>query len=149
MMEVMDDIVWSIKPSNDSMQKITARMREFATNALEAKDIDFEFKVAEELNDIKLNMEERRDFFLVFKEAVNNAAKYSEASMVTMQVSMQNRKMILLVHDNGKGFDIADADGNGLGNMHKRADNLNGTITIKSKKGEGTTVKLIVPINKI
>ena len=146
MMEVMDDIVWSIKPSNDSMQKITARMREFATNALETKDIDFEFKVDEELYDVKLNMEARRDFFLVFKEAVNNAAKYSDASKVTMQVTLQNRRMIMIVKDDGQGFDLAEADGNGLGNMQKRADNLNGVLTIQSKKGEGTTVKLVLQV---
>ena len=61
----MDDIVWSIKPSNDSMQKIVARMREFATNVLEPKDIELEFDIDEQVYDIKLNMEARRDFFLV------------------------------------------------------------------------------------
>ncbi|MDB5247845.1 MAG: hypothetical protein JWQ40_2239 [Segetibacter sp.] len=146
MMDAMDDIVWSIKPSNDSMQKITARMREFATNVLEAKEIDFDFKVDEEVEDVKLNMEARRDFFLVFKEAVNNAAKYSRASKVFMELTMQNKKIILLVKDDGVGFDLTEADGNGLGNMTKRAENMNGKVTIQSKKGEGTTVRLVIPI---
>ena len=60
MMDAMDDIVWSIKPSNDSMQKIVARMREFATNVLEPKDIALEFHIDEQVYDIKLNMEARR-----------------------------------------------------------------------------------------
>ncbi|HEX8462349.1 MAG TPA: two-component regulator propeller domain-containing protein, partial [Segetibacter sp.] len=146
MMDVMDDIVWSIKPSNDSIHKITARMREFATNVLEAKEIEFEFKIDEEVSDVKLNMEARRDFFLVFKEAVNNAAKYSKASNVLIQVKMQYKKLMLVVKDDGIGFNIAEADGNGLGNMQKRAENVNGTVTIQSKQGEGTTVKLVIPI---
>jgi signal transduction histidine kinase len=149
MMDVMDDIVWSIKPSNDSMQKITARMREFATNVLEAKEIEFDFKIDDEVSDIKLNMEARRDFFLVFKEAVNNAAKYSKASHVLIHVKMQNKKLVLVVQDDGIGFAIADADGNGLGNMQKRAENLNGIVTIQSEKGTGTLVKLVIPMLQI
>lgn len=146
MMDAMDDIVWSIKPSNDSMQKIIARMREFATNVLEAKEIDFDFSIVEEVYDVKLNMEARRDFFLIFKEAVNNAAKYSEADNVLIQLTMQNKKLVLFVKDDGVGFNIAEADGNGLGNMKKRADNMNGIVTIKSFKGKGTTVRLVIPI---
>lgn len=146
MMDAMDDIVWSIKPSNDSMQKVTARMREFATNVLEAKEIDFDFIVDEEVNHVKLNMEARRDFFLVFKEAVNNAAKYSLANHILVQLKIQNKKLFLMVKDDGLGFDMAEADGNGLGNMQKRADSMDGSLTIQSSKGKGTTVKLIIPV---
>jgi len=148
MMEAMDDIVWSIKPSNDSMQKIIARMREFATNVLEAKDIQLDFKVSEDVYDVKLNMQASRDFFLIFKEAVNNAAKYSEAYDVQVHLCVNNKKLVLLVKDNGDGFDLQQADGNGLGNMQKRADAMNGNITIESKEGEGTKVNLVVPLVK-
>ncbi|GEO09529.1 sensor histidine kinase [Segetibacter aerophilus] len=146
MMDAMDDIVWSIKPANDSMQKITARMREFATNVLEAKEIDFNFNIDDSVNDVKLNMEARRDFFLIFKEAVNNAAKYSQAKHLEMRLTMKNRKLLLVVKDDGVGFDVAEADGNGLGNMQKRADQLNGYITIESQKGKGTSVNLTIPV---
>jgi ligand-binding sensor domain-containing protein/two-component sensor histidine kinase len=146
MMDAMDDIVWSIKPSNDNMHKITARMREFATNVLEAKEIEFEFIVDEEVYDVKLDMEARRDFFLIFKEAVNNAVKYSKATKLSMRLTMHNKKLLLVVKDDGDGFELAEADGNGLGNMQKRAEQLNGQLTIDTKKGAGTSVKLSVPI---
>jgi signal transduction histidine kinase len=149
MMEAMDDIVWSIKPSNDNMQKVTARMREFATSVLEAKDIELDFTVDEAVYDLKLNMEARRDFFLVFKEAVNNAAKYSKAAKVWIKVAVENRKLTLLVKDNGIGFNVKNADtGNGLGNMQKRADGMNGNIQVRSKEGEGTQVTVDLPIVK-
>lgn len=147
MMEAMDDIVWSIKPSNDSMQRVTARMREFATNVLEAKDILLHFNVAEEVYAVKLNMEARRDFFLIFKEALNNAAKYAKPAEVWVDVAVKNRLLSVTIRDNGIGFDVAAADGgNGLGNMQKRADGMRGRLTIRSKKGQGTDVTLNVPV---
>ncbi len=59
---------------------------------------------------------------------------------------MQNKKLLLVVKDDGEGFDLAEADGNGLGNMNKRADNMNGDVTIKSAIGEGTMVRLAIPV---
>jgi len=147
MMEAMDDIVWSIKPSNDTMQRVTARMREFATNVLEAKDIALHFVVDDDVFNVKLDMEARRDFFLIFKEALNNAAKYSKATEVWVDVSMQNKMLSFTIKDNGIGFDVEKADGgNGLGNMQKRADGMNGKLRIRSAGGEGTEVKLVVPV---
>ena len=147
MMDAMDDIVWSIKPSNDSMQKIVARMREFAHSVLEAKEIEFDFRVDEAVYDITLNMEARRDFFLIFKEAVNNAAKYSKATMVVSRIGVHHKRMILLVEDNGVGFEADVADGgNGLGNMQKRAAALNGRLQFVSKPGEGAHVILNIPV---
>lgn len=147
MMEAMDDIVWSIKPMNDSMQKITARMREFATSVLEAKNMEVVFTIPEPVYDIKLNMEARRDFFLVYKEAINNAAKYSGASLVEVILGLQQGKLILEVRDNGKGFDPLTADaGNGLTNMQKRAEAMDGKLQLLSKPGEGTNVIVTLPI---
>lgn len=147
MMEAMDDIVWSIKPSNDSMQKITARMREFATSVLEAKEVELAFEVDEDVYQVKLDMEARRDFFLIFKEAVNNAAKYAKASRVTVRLTKEAGKLVLQVADNGIGFSVADADnGNGLGNMQKRTESMNGKLWIQSKPGDGTRVTLSIPL---
>jgi signal transduction histidine kinase len=148
MMEAMDDIVWAIKPDNDSMQKIVARMREFSTSVLEAKEIDLQFHCAEEVNQLKLDMERRRDFFLFFKEAVNNVAKYSQARKATIHLTVHQGRLILLVEDNGIGFDVASADGgNGLGNMKKRADAMHGRFQVQSAAGAGTKVTLNIPVS--
>ncbi|HSJ67748.1 MAG TPA: two-component regulator propeller domain-containing protein, partial [Anditalea sp.] len=147
MMEAMDDIVWSIKPQNDSMDKIIARMREFATNALEAKDIEFSFEIDEEVYKIKLPMDSRRDLFLIFKEAVNNLAKYSNTNKAVIQFTMKNGKLLMNVRDYGLGFDLGHADtGNGLSNMQKRAQNMKAKLNIISKHMEGTDVMLAVDI---
>ncbi len=147
MMEAMDDIVWSIKPANDSMQKITARMREFATSVLEAKNIELSFRAEDSVHDVKLNMEARRDFFLIFKEAVNNVAKYSQCKQARVHISVHNSRLVLIVEDDGKGFDAQTVDsGNGLGNMQKRAEALKGRLLIDSTPGKGSRVTLNIPV---
>lgn len=147
MMDAMDDIVWSIKPSNDTMQKVVARMREFANSVLEAKEIELVLLVDERVLDVKLNMEQRRDLFLVFKEAVNNAAKYSKAEKVTIHIGLHSKRLVMQVADNGVGFDPLIADnGNGLANMQKRAGTLGGRLHIQSREGKGTAVTLNIPV---
>ena len=147
MMEAMDDIVWSINPLNDSMAKITARMREFATGVLEAKNIDFTFHVDEAVKELKLDMEARRDFFLLFKEAVNNLAKYSDCRHAAIDIQVHRSTLLMKIRDDGKGFDVQAADsGNGLTNMKKRAQSLNGNLQIESAPNSGTLVALEVPL---
>jgi len=147
MMEAMDDIVWSINPSNDNMQRIVARMREYATNMLEAKDIAYQFKADENLNDIKIDPEKRRDFFLIFKEAVNNLAKYSQCHNAHIAIKLHRKNVVMLIEDDGIGFDKTIADnGNGLINMKKRAELLKGRLEIKSAPGKGTRVIMEVPV---
>ncbi len=147
LMRSMSDIVWSINPMNDSMQKITARMREFAAGVLEPKNIEYNFQVQEEVKDVKLDMEARRDFFLIFKEAINNLVKYARCSNTCIDISLQNATLVLAIQDDGIGFDAATMDnGNGLGNMKKRAAALKGSLIITSDKNRGTKVLLEVPV---
>lgn len=147
MMEAMDDIVWSIKPNNDNMQKIVARMREYASSILEPKDIGIDFHIDEKIFDLRLDMETRRDVFLIFKETVNNCAKYSQCSEIKINIKHESKYLTISIYDNGKGFDLLKVDsGNGLGNMNKRAEALHGSLTIKSKEGNGTHTLLTVPV---
>jgi signal transduction histidine kinase/ligand-binding sensor domain-containing protein len=145
MMEAMDDIVWSINPMNDNMQKITARMREFATGVLEARNIDFSFTVDPQVQELRLDMEARRDLFLLFKESINNLAKYAQCKKATVDISIQKNKLVMKISDDGIGFDVNNSDGgNGLINMRKRAQSLNGHLSIESVKDLGTRVRLEV-----
>ena len=147
MMGAMDDIVWSINPMNDNMQRITARMREFATSVLEAKNIEVSFKVDDKVNDFRLGMESRRDFFLIFKEAVNNIAKYSQGKRASIGIAIDGSRLVMTIKDDGVGFNVDQADsGNGLTNMQKRAESLKGTLAIESLPGVGTKVRLEAPL---
>jgi len=90
-----------------------------------------------------LPMEKRKDFYLLFKEAVNNAAKYSAARDVWVTVLYENGSLTLEVRDNGRGFDPAAVKrGNGLWNMQRRAERMGGVWEMQSAVGEGTRMSL-------
>ncbi|MCM4172617.1 hypothetical protein DHD32_14085 [Arenibacter sp. TNZ] len=147
MMEAMDDIVWSIKPDNDNMHKVIARMREYATGILEARNIEFNFQVEDKINDLKLDMESRRDLFLIFKEAVNNIAKYSQAKEAEVLLTHKDKWLHMNITDNGIGFETETVDsGNGLDNMVRRASNLKGVLKIDSRPAMGTKIRLDIPV---
>jgi two-component system, NarL family, sensor histidine kinase UhpB len=145
-MEDIGDMVWSINPRNDSIGQVITRMREFATEIFEVKDIEFHFSEAIE-NNLTLTAEQRKNLFLIFKETVNNAAKYSEANHVEIGLRQQDHMLVMRVKDNGKGFDEQNVkSGNGLRNLRERAKEIKGRLTLKSGPGEGTEVELHFPI---
>jgi len=147
MMESMADMVWSINPDNDTLQKTVARMKEFSAEILEPKNVNYQFEVEESLNGATLDVAKRKNLFLVFKEAVNNAAKYSEGTSVQIHISRSGNELHLSVQDNGKGFDPAKAqNGNGLRNMKTRASEINASLSMETVPGAGTTLRMNVPL---
>jgi signal transduction histidine kinase/ligand-binding sensor domain-containing protein len=150
MMESMDDIVWSINPVNDTLAKVLARMKEVAGNLLEQNNIDYRFDTDDSLKDINFSMEGRREIFLIFKEALNNILKYARCSQVNIGLKRSGKFFILRIEDNGVGFDLSARTsatrGNGLRNIKKRAESLNGNSEVQSAPGSGTCVIITVPI---
>jgi len=147
MMENMSDIVWSINPANDSLEQMIAKMKEFAAEILEPKEIEFTFDVDPSVTPLKLDVEKRKNMFLIFKEVVNNAAKYSEAANLAVHVGRENGTLMLAVRDDGRGFEIGKVgQGNGLKNMADRARSMNAHLTQTSEPGKGSSLSLQVPI---
>jgi signal transduction histidine kinase len=104
---------------------------------------EFEFNANEDLHDLKLPMEVRRNVYLIFKESTNNLVKYANASRVRFSIKEENRNLTMMIQDNGKGFDTDKANkGNGLHNMKKRAEEIGGHLWIESRQNEGTTITL-------
>jgi signal transduction histidine kinase len=144
-MDKMGDIVWMIKPGETEAGSLKQRMERFAYEIGTSKNIEVNMQL-EELENLKLNMEQRRNIYLIFKEAVNNAVKYSDAKKIDINSSLQNHELLLTIKDEGQGFDHAKTKkGNGLGNMSHRAEELGGRLEIVSAPAEGTTVSLTMP----
>jgi len=147
MMENMSDIVWSINPKNDLAEQMVFKMKEFAAEILEPAGINYFFQVQESVEALKLDSEKRKNLFLIFKEAINNAAKYSQGTEVTINLSIQSGHLHLEIIDNGKGFDKDDPkNGNGLSNMKDRAAVIIGVLQYSTELGKGTKILLVVPI---
>jgi signal transduction histidine kinase len=141
--DTMSDIVWTINPGNDSFENIILRMRSLTFNLLRAKNIEFSFRADESLNNLKLSMENRRNYFLIFKESINNLVKYAEATNVSIQLLYADSLIRLLIHDNGKGFDTSiPSKGNGLNSMKRRAGEMKALLKIESQPGDGTRIEL-------
>lgn len=142
----ISDIVWAVKPENDKLENMVIRMREYVAQTLEAKNIHTVINIDEQVLGKTLDMNQRRDFFLVFKEAVNNIAKYAEATEVQIKLARKNNDLQLQVMDNGKGFDAGKTtSSNGLKNMKARAEALKGSLDINTAIGKGSEIILTIP----
>ncbi len=147
MMESMSDIIWSINPNHDSAEMIVSKMKEFAAEILEPKNITYKFLGDDELAGITLTIDQRKNIFLIFKESINNAAKYSEAKKLTIEILKSNGILQVSIVDNGIGFNQSTKRaGNGLRNMEERARSIFAKIVIESEEEKGTSVMLRMPI---
>ena len=154
MISEMNDIVWAINPRNDNMKVILQRMESYARPLLQAKKISFEFNYDPAILHVNMQMEQRKNFYLIFKEAVNNALKYSNCTHLEVNIKSGHGHITLIVKDNGIGFDEKEINtkiasslaGNGLQNMKRRAFDMKGTIHFTTKPGEGTMILLKFPI---
>ena len=143
----MNDIVWAISPDNDSLLDLTRRMRQHAEEVFSFREIDLDFNAP--ASDLKLSVGVRRDVLLIFKEAVNNAAKHSDCSKVEIDFRVEHSILSLRIKDNGSGFDSENqtSDGQGLRSMTRRARALGGKLDIQSN--DGTTIKFELPLPKL
>ncbi|MEP7318993.1 MAG: triple tyrosine motif-containing protein, partial [Panacibacter sp.] len=147
MIEALSDIVWTVNAKNDRFENIINRMRAAAIELFEASGYELQLQFDEQLNTLKLGMEDRKNFYLIYKEAINNVAKYAAGKNVSIHLSLDRSTILLSVKDDGKGFSINREDqGNGLTNMKKRTQELQGQLEIISGQGNGTEIKLAFPI---
>jgi two-component system sensor histidine kinase UhpB len=147
MMESMSDIVWSISPGNDSLDQVVIKMKEFAAEILEPKNITYRFKGEDSVMGTILSIDKRKNLFLIFKEAVNNAAKYSGATDLEIKFVRQGNTLSLSVSDNGNGFEPETVKaGNGLKNMKERARALSARFDFATSLRKGTRVALELPL---
>ena len=146
MVASMSDIVWAINPNNDDGEKLLQRMEHYAKDICAVKNIRLQFHVDEKINSLKLTLDQRKNIYLVFKEALNNALKYSDCNMIWINIKISHKQFELNIKDDGKGFDTNNRQGNGLRNMAKRAMEIKGEIMIESIEGSGTLIGMHCPI---
>jgi two-component system, chemotaxis family, CheB/CheR fusion protein len=106
--------------------------------------VQAEFRIGG-LDDVRLTPDVETTFYRVAQEALNNVAKHAHASRVDVLLERRNGAILLVVEDDGVGFDAADpsqSGGLGLSGMHERASLIGAGLQIESSPGQGTSVFL-------
>jgi two-component system, NarL family, sensor histidine kinase UhpB len=141
--ENLSDLIWAIYSKNDTYGHLIQRMKNFSFEILSAKNIQTNFHFDYQFQAQVAGLDIRKNVLLFFKEAINNIAKYSNATDVSVSLTEHNNLLTLIIKDNGIGFDQETViEGNGLASLRARSKAINGNFKIESKTGQGTSLEL-------
>ena len=147
MVNKLNDIVWLIKPQNETMEALFERLKNFTTEICATKNIVPEIKVTPEAASNTPPLDKRKNIYLICKEAINNAVKYSGATELAVHFIGKEKWLHIIVKDNGQGFNPdSNKNGNGLTNMRDRAEQIDGILNINTAPGIGCRVELQLKI---
>jgi signal transduction histidine kinase len=145
----MSDIIWAMNPKNDNLDSFVTYLRQHASEYLSTAGIDANLSFPEDCPPVPMTSEQRRNLFLVVKEALHNVVRHSGATGVTMTITWVNGMLDFRIEDNGKGFDpeAVSLSGNGMTTMRKRIGAIGGDYSIASEPGKGTRIGFSVQLN--
>lgn len=152
LVDSMSDIVWAIDPRRDSIQSVVDRVCSFAADTLGTKNVHWTVSSPPELRHLHLTTAEKRNLYLIFKEAVNNAAKHAGCRNASFTIELDHGKLLAAIEDDGNGFtpngqtDRPSRGGRGLGNMHARAEEIGGKLDVEAGEKTGTKIILTLPL---
>ena len=145
MIDKMGEIVWALNEKNDSLSDLLAYTRSYTVEYLSQNGIQTNVQTPEQIPNLFVTGEFRRNVYLTVKEALHNIVKHSQADKVDIRVET-GKQLYICIHDNGKGFDEKNIRpfSNGITSMKKRIASLDGMLEIKNT--QGSTVVLVVPL---
>lgn len=148
LVSALDVIVWAIDPKRNSLQSFADYLGSYAQELLSTSKIVCRFRIPIECEAVALPGAARHSLFLASKEALNNVIRHASATEVELQMNQVDHQLEIIIADNGRGFQWnAVRRGNGLTNLQERLGALHGQCRVESHPGQGTTVKLVVPLN--
>lgn len=132
----MNSIIWTMKSSNDTLESLVAYLRAYATEYFDGTPVDCTVQVSE-ITEREMSGEKRRSIFLSFKETLNNILKHAQATEVRIRMHSDDQRVYITIHDNGVGIDLKNVRrfGNGLNNIKKRMQSINGDFIIGRDNG--------------
>lgn len=136
------DFIFSLQEKSNYLGELQVYLTDFADDYLHQFGVDFEVESSIESN-IKLPYYWGKQIIYIFKEAITNVVKHSDAKLVKMSFNADDKNLCITLADDGKGFDIEKVSGNGLSNMQSRSKKINCSLEVQSIKETGTSVKLI------
>ena len=146
MIDKLEVIAWATNPQHDTFKSFKELVLKHGSSLCYAKNIDLNIQCDGLNESMMMPGDVRQNLFLIFKEAINNVIKYSEASTCLIRVFTKDHKFYFMISDNGKGFNgTIQGNGNGWKNMKKRTQELNGIIKIQSDEKKGTLINVSLP----
>jgi ligand-binding sensor domain-containing protein/signal transduction histidine kinase len=145
--EALDDIIWSVSSRADTTGDLISRMRRYASELFDAKGISFSFHEDHFDESKTIDLELRRDLYLIYKELLRNIIRHSQANVAEIKISGEHNYLQLLISDNGHGFNPdAPSDRQGLHSLRGRVAKWKGKMTIDSSLKKGTVIKVGLPL---
>lgn len=145
----INEIIWGLNSTNDSLYGVLAYLRKFVNSFETFIDIDFFIISDELLPNLYLNTLTRKKIVLSIKEIINNAIKHSNCSNFQLSFSFENSILTITATDDGIGFSQNQKQnkGNGLINIQKNIISIGGQLQISSTNF-GTSYSITLPINE-
>jgi signal transduction histidine kinase len=150
LLSTLDEILWAVNPRRDTLRDFIDYVCKYTEDFLAPTRIQCFFEVGPETSAVAFDLPPRLGLLMAVKEALNNVAKHSGATELTLQIHWRDERLIIVVKDNGKGFDpaIANPLRNGLLNMTQRMKELGGHCVIRSQSDQGCRVEFSVPLER-
>lgn len=144
----MNETVWLINSERDTIRDFASYVVKYAESFFQMSSVRCRFAIEDDLPPLPCDLGIRRNLFLAVKEALNNILRHSQATSAEVEIHRQRNELVVLIRDNGLGFDTGEAgDGNGLYNMERRAREAGGRFSVQSRMGEGSVVEFRVPFH--
>ncbi len=142
-MRLLRETIWALNEEEVSADSLKAKIEDYLKLCFNEVDTSYHFLFGS--NQLKINSGVALHCFRAVQETVSNCLKYAEASVFEVDLKFEGDRLVLKISDDGKGFEVlegeAKKDHYGLGNLKKRAADLNGTFDIRSGK-DGTKIEI-------
>lgn len=138
------DFIWTLDPGKDSLYDVAVRLKDFGDDLFDKSGISFRTSgIESDYQSVLMPMDWRRHIIFIFKEAMNNILKYSNAENVLLGFEINKNEIDINLTDDGTGFEIEKVkSGRGLKNIRMRAASVNGKVDIQSSPHDGTSIHL-------
>jgi ligand-binding sensor domain-containing protein len=146
MIIAMDDILWSIDPDNDTMEKSLLRMMEFADALKNRHGAGIEIALDKKVRSLRPDMKTRHEVFLVFKQALRMIVQYSGGKNTLVHIDLFKNKLSVRLQDATASMDknINEID-ESIKDMHTRSAHIGADLDVQYDK-DGIVVILLVPV---
>jgi signal transduction histidine kinase len=140
----MREIIWASNPANDNLKSMLGFMRQYIDRFFDGTQIRPVVNFPQNIGEVTLHPEVRRNLFLILKESLNNALKYSGSDRIDIDFKNENENFQLKVKDYGKGLDhdYKDDFSNGLSNMQMRAQQIRSLFRLITAPGQGVQISV-------